>query len=126
MKPNPRSAFHIFKVPVGIAFYFPFAFKLVCQANSLLPNRPATVRKHRNGLTPSQRIATMARATQQPTTKLSGMFRDPLLRAAFQAAVDDGLAPAFVETDHPRTLNGGAAERMTEPTGHRITALVEA
>jgi hypothetical protein len=26
MKPKPRSAFHIFKVPVAIALYFPFAF----------------------------------------------------------------------------------------------------
>jgi hypothetical protein len=28
MKPKPRSAFHIFKVPVAIALYFPFAFSL--------------------------------------------------------------------------------------------------
>jgi len=54
------------------------------------------------------------------------MFRDPFLRAAFQAAEDDGLAPALVETDHPRTLDGGAAERMTETTGRRVLALVEA
>jgi hypothetical protein len=27
MKPKPRSAFHIFKVPVAIALYFPFAFR---------------------------------------------------------------------------------------------------
>src|SRR5258706_16318260 len=26
MNPKPRSAFHIFKVPVAIAFYFPLAF----------------------------------------------------------------------------------------------------
>jgi hypothetical protein len=66
----------------------------------------------------------MARATSNHTTKLSSMFRDPYLRAAFQAAEDDGLAPALVETDHPRTLDGGAAERMTETTGHRILALI--
>jgi hypothetical protein len=54
------------------------------------------------------------------------MFRDPFLVAAFGAAEDDGLAPALVETDHPRTLDGGAAERMTETTGRRILALVEA
>jgi hypothetical protein len=28
MNPKPRSAFHIFKVPVAIALYFPFAFSL--------------------------------------------------------------------------------------------------
>jgi hypothetical protein len=54
------------------------------------------------------------------------MFRDPFLRAAFQAAEDDGLAPSLVETDHPRTFDGGAAERMTETTGRRVLAVVEA
>jgi hypothetical protein len=54
------------------------------------------------------------------------MFRDPFLRAAFQAAEDDGLTPAFVETDHPKTLDGGAAARMTETTGRRCLAVVEA
>ena len=68
----------------------------------------------------------MARANPNHTTKLSAMFRDPFLVAAFGAAEDDGLAPALVETDHPRTLDGGAAERMTETTGRRILALVEA
>jgi hypothetical protein len=68
----------------------------------------------------------MAQADSNHTTKLSAMFRDPFLKAAFQAAEDDGLAPAFAETDHPRTLDGGAAERMTETTGHRCLALVEA
>jgi hypothetical protein len=67
----------------------------------------------------------MAQADSKSTTKLSSMFRDPFVRAAFQAAEDDGLAPALVETDHPRTLDGGAAERMTETTSHRVLALVE-
>ncbi len=48
-------------------------------------------------------------AASNSITKLSKMFRDPFLRAAFKAAEDDGLAPAFIETDHPRTLDGGAA-----------------
>jgi hypothetical protein len=69
----------------------------------------------------------MSQAKRHSITKpLSTMFRDPFVRAAFQAAEDDGLAPALVETDHPRTLDGGAAERMTETTGHRVLALVEA
>ena len=68
----------------------------------------------------------MAQADSNHTTRLSAMFRDPFLKAAFQAAEDDGLAPAFAETDHPRTLDGGAAERMTETTGHRCLALVDA
>jgi hypothetical protein len=56
-------------------------------------------------------------------TRLSTLFRDPFLRAAFQAAEDDGLAPAFVEQDHPRQRDGGAAERLTETTGRRVLAL---
>jgi hypothetical protein len=50
----------------------------------------------------------MAQAKHHTTTKLSSLFVDPFLRAAFKAAEDDGLAPAFVETDHPRMLDGGA------------------
>ena len=38
---------------------------------------------------------------------LSSLFVDPYLRAIFKAAENDGLAPAFVETDHPRQLDGG-------------------
>ena len=69
----------------------------------------------------------MAQAKHHSITKpLSSLFVDPYLRSRFKAAEDDGLAPALVETDHPRTLDGGAAERMTETTGHRCLALVEA
>ena len=68
----------------------------------------------------------MAQANSNHITKLSAMFRDPFLQAAFQAAEDDGLAPSLVEIDHARTLDGGAAERMTETTGHRVLALVMA
>jgi hypothetical protein len=51
----------------------------------------------------------MSRATSNHTTKpLSTLFRDPFLRATFEAAERDGLAPALVEVDHPRTLDGGA------------------
>lgn len=51
----------------------------------------------------------MARAVNQSTTRLSQLFRDPFLRAAFKAAEDDGLAP--VDSDRPKTLRGGAAVR---------------
>jgi hypothetical protein len=68
----------------------------------------------------------MTQANSNHTTKLSAMFRDPFLRAAFQAAEDDGLTPSLVEADHPRTLDGGATERMTETAGRRLLALVEA
>jgi hypothetical protein len=44
---------------------------------------------------------------------LSHLFQDPFLRAAFRAAEDDGLAPAIVEIDNPKTLDGGAVERVT-------------
>lgn len=63
-------------------------------------------------------------ANSNYTTKLSSMFRDPFLKAAFQAAEDDGTASAFAETDHPRTIDGGAAERMTETAGRRVLALI--
>lgn len=49
----------------------------------------------------------MARAVNQSTTRLSQLFRDPFLRAAFKAAEDDGLVP--VDIDRPKTLRGGAA-----------------
>jgi len=52
--------------------------------------------------------------------------RRPLLGREVEHLPDDGLAPSLVETDHPRTLDGGAAERMTETTGHRVLAMVEA
>jgi hypothetical protein len=68
----------------------------------------------------------MPRATSQPTTKptasefliavnrlqISLMIRDPFVAAAFKAAEDDGLAPSLVMIDRPRTLDGGAAERV--------------
>jgi hypothetical protein len=63
----------------------------------------------------------MARATNHSTTRLSNLFRDPFLRAAFNAAEDDGTAPelievytgrdkdgALVSAVRPRTLDGGA------------------
>jgi|GraSoi_2013_60cm_1033757.scaffolds.fasta_scaffold199337_2 hypothetical protein len=73
----------------------------------------------------------MSRANPNNTTKptaflnavarihLSHLFNDPYVAAAFKAAEDDGLAPALVEIDHPRTLDGGAAEVA-------VRALVEA
>lgn len=42
------------------------------------------------------------------------MIRDPFVAAAFKAAEDDGLAPDLVDLDHPRTLDGGPAERVLE------------
>ncbi|MEY9607269.1 hypothetical protein ABIF21_000143 [Bradyrhizobium elkanii] len=54
----------------------------------------------------------MAQATNQFSTKpLSSLFRDPVLRAAFKAAEDEGLSPSPVVVDLPRTLDGGAAAR---------------
>jgi hypothetical protein len=50
-------------------------------------------------------------AKQSTTVPLSTLFRDPYLRAVFQAAEDDGLAPSLVEVDRPRTLDGGAVVR---------------
>ena len=47
----------------------------------------------------------MAQVDSNYTTKLSALFRDPFLRLAFPAAEGDRLAPALVETDHPKTLD---------------------
>lgn len=58
-------------------------------------------------------------------TRLSNLFRDPFLQSAFRAAEDDGLNGALAETDHPRTLDGGAAEVIGD-TGRQLRALVEA
>jgi hypothetical protein len=58
-------------------------------------------------------------------TRLSTLFRDPFVRAAFKAAEDDGTGPemvevytgrdetgALVKAIRPRVLDGGAAERV--------------
>jgi hypothetical protein len=44
--------------------------------------------------------------------QLSLMIRDPFVARAFRAAEDDGLAPDLAAVDPPRTLDGGAAERV--------------
>ena len=42
--------------------------------------------------------------------RVSQLMRDPYVSRAFERAEDDGLAPDLVETDNPKTLDGGAAE----------------
>jgi hypothetical protein len=66
----------------------------------------------------------MSQAKHHTTTKLWTRFCDPYLRAVFRAAEDDGLSPSLVETDHPRTLDGGAAEVIGD-TGRRVRVLEE-
>jgi hypothetical protein len=71
----------------------------------------------------------MAKANHDPsTTRLSELFTDPMVRSAFARAErdlgDDYLALA--EQDHPRTLDGGAAELLTGSGARRLRALVEA
>ena len=59
----------------------------------------------------------MARADTHHTTKLSSLIRDPFVRAAFEAAERDGLAPLAVLVDMPPSLDGGQAvafDRETE------------
>ena len=61
------------------------------------------------------------------TTPLSQLFNDPDLRAAFRRAEDDGDDfSVFVESDHPRTLDGGAAEQLCQTSAGRRRVLVEA
>jgi hypothetical protein len=57
--------------------------------------------------------------------QISLMIRDPYVARAFKAAEDDGLVPDPVETDHPKYLDGGAAE-VIGATGRHIRGLVEA
>jgi hypothetical protein len=51
----------------------------------------------------------MARADANHITTLSSLIRDPFVRAAFEAAERDGLAPLAVLTDTPPSLDGGEA-----------------
>jgi hypothetical protein len=53
----------------------------------------------------------MARANSNHTT-LSSLIRDPFVRAAFEAAERDGLAPLAVEVDNPPSLDGGAVVKI--------------
>lgn len=55
----------------------------------------------------------MAKATRQNIT-LSQMFTDPDVRAAFWRAERDAGTAFAVPADRPRTLTGGAAERVLE------------
>jgi hypothetical protein len=48
----------------------------------------------------------MARATNHSTTRLSNLFRDPFLRAAFKAAEDDGTSPELIEVYTGRDKDG--------------------
>jgi hypothetical protein len=50
----------------------------------------------------------MARANTHHTTNLLSLIRDPFVRAAFQAAERDGLAPLPMLVDMPPSLDGGA------------------
>jgi hypothetical protein len=59
----------------------------------------------------------MARANSNHITNLSALIVDPFVRAAFQAAERDGLAPLAVLVDTPPSLDGGAVvafDRETE------------
>jgi hypothetical protein len=70
----------------------------------------------------------MARANSNATTKptaflsavarihLSHLFQDPFVRAAFEAAERDGLAPLAVLIDTPPSLNGGEAVALDRET----------
>jgi hypothetical protein len=57
---------------------------------------------------------------------LSHLMRDPFVRDAFERAEHDGGDDegAFVADDHPKTLDGGAAEVIGD-TGRHIRAMVE-
>lgn len=56
----------------------------------------------------------MAQAKRIPTTKLSDLIRDPVVRAAFQRAERDYGQTFAIPGDRPQVLSGGAAERVRE------------
>jgi hypothetical protein len=56
----------------------------------------------------------MAQATSNHT--LSSLIRDPFVRAAFEAAERDGLAPLAVLIDTPPSLDGGAVVALDRET----------
>ena len=56
----------------------------------------------------------MRQANSIPTTKLSDLIADPVVRLAFQRAERDYGQTFAIPNDRPRVLNGGAAERVRE------------
>jgi hypothetical protein len=58
----------------------------------------------------------MARAYAHHTTNLSSLIRGPFVRAAFEAAERDGLAPLAVLIDTPPALDCGAAAAFDRET----------
>jgi hypothetical protein len=59
------------------------------QAGGSVNFRPALTRKHE--------VQFMSQANSHNTTKLSTLFVDPFVRAAFEAAERNGLAPVCTE-----------------------------
>jgi hypothetical protein len=58
----------------------------------------------------------MSRADTHHSTNLSSLIRDPFVRAAFEAAERDGLAPLAVLIDTPPSLDGGQAVALARET----------
>jgi hypothetical protein len=54
----------------------------------------------------------MRQAVSIPTTKLSDLFTDPTVRAAFQRAERDYGAAFAIPNVPPRVLDGGAVESV--------------
>jgi hypothetical protein len=50
------------------------------------------------------------------------VIRDPYVARAFRAAEDDGLAPSMAGIDHPKHLDGGAAEVIGATGRHLVEA----
>jgi hypothetical protein len=77
-------------------------------------------RAEKNALTPTSEFLVAVNRI-----RLSQLIRGPFVARAFKAAEDDGLAGDLVDVDHPRTLDGGAAE-LAPAIGRRVEALVDA
>ena len=75
-------------------------------------------------LTQATGVDPMSRADAHRTTNVSALIRDPFVRAAFEAAERDGLAPLAVLIDTPPSLDGGrlwrsTTARQSRPNGPR-------
>jgi hypothetical protein len=98
--------------------------KLGTSAPALTPSKDYPTPKAKSVFI-AQRAGTSEFLVAVNRIRLSQMIRDPFVAAAFKAAEDDGLAPDLIQFDHPKTLDGGAAE-VAPDTGRRVRALVEA
>ena len=60
----------------------------------------------------ANRNRTTAHLAPEPTFRVSHLFRDPVLRAVFDAVERDSGAAPVMNDPRPRSLDGGAARLL--------------